>query len=80
VNTNVANKIEKFWEIFENVMGKQMGRQCQSVTSLGEWDSLSHVELIFEMERELEIEFCQDDIAKLYSSTDVILEYIRNKV
>ncbi len=71
--------IDKFWNIFESVMGKPMDKQCQSVTSLEEWDSLSHVELIFEMEREFRIEFPPDDIAKMYSNTDIILEYIQEK-
>ncbi len=78
MNSNGVDKIEIFWKIFESVMGGPMDRQCHSVISLEAWDSLTHVELIFELERELDIEFSQDDIAKLYSSTDAIIKFINS--
>lgn len=67
----------KFWRVFERTLGVQLERTRVSVKDLEEWDSLRHVELIFELEEAFDLNILPDDIVKLYSDTDVILSYIR---
>jgi acyl carrier protein len=71
-------KEERFWQLFERTMGRKYDRQCQEASSTEEWDSLKHVELVFELESEFCLEFSPKDIAKLYSNTNVILDYLHN--
>jgi len=75
---NDQDKEERFWQLFEETMERKCDRQCHEVSSTEEWDSLKHVELVFEMEREFHLEISPIDIAKLYSNTDVILNYLHN--
>lgn len=71
-------KIDLFWGIFERTLGRKFNRACQNVESVEEWDSLKHVELIFELEQQFNVEIGSEDIPRLYSNTDVILEYLNN--
>ncbi len=67
---------EKFWRIFSRVMGVEAGPENVSHESLEEWDSLRHVELVFELEEHFDVSVSPDDIAALYSDSDTILAYL----
>ena len=54
------------------------GRYEQAQTS--QWDSLRHIELIFELEEEFRIEISPQAIAELFSDTDTILAFLRVRV
>ena len=47
-----------------------------SQESLEEWDSLRHVELVFELEENFDVSVSPDDIAALYSDSDTIIAYL----
>ena len=77
---NAAEPIQDtFWAIFERTHGRKFDRQSQTADVVEEWDSLKHVELIFELEQAFGLEFSPDDIADMYSNTDTILELVNRK-
>ncbi len=69
-----------FWRIFGRALGRpiQPGHYRQS--ELAEWDSLRHVELIFEMEERFRIQIPSEVIAELFSDTDTVLAFLRSCV
>ena len=50
------------------------------MVTMPSWDSLRHVELVFELEEAFGIDIAQADIAGLYSDTDTVLAYLRERV
>ena len=69
----------RFWALFERTMGRKFERKNQEVASIEEWDSLTHVELIFELESEFLIQFGPQDVADTYSDTNHILSYLKRE-
>ena len=67
---------DKFWQIFNRVMGTQFDPGTYSVESTAPWDSLRHVELMFELEEGFGIGITSDEIVKLYSDTDTIRAFL----
>lgn len=66
----------KFWRIFCQVMRVEAGPGNVSRESLEEWDSLRHVELVFELEENFDVSVSPDEIVSLYSDSDTIIEYL----
>lgn len=69
-----------FWRLLGRVLERPVAPGRYSTQDLPEWDSLRHVELVFELEEAFELDIPQDDIAKLYSDTDDVLAYLRRRV
>jgi acyl carrier protein len=65
-----------FGRVFRQVPEQELIR----VTDLEEWDSLSHIKLMMELEREFDVQIDPDAIADLYSDTQHIIDYLQNKV
>ena len=81
MHTGTTSSIEtEFWRIFGRVLGRTIvpGRYKQG--DLSEWDSLRHVELIFELEECFGVDVPSDAIVELFSDTDVVLEFLRQRV
>ena len=68
---------KRFWRIFNKTLGIDQGPATLSKDDVEEWDSLKHVELIFELEDAFELDVSPDDIVALYSDTDRVLAYLR---
>jgi acyl carrier protein len=68
----------RFWRVFQRTLGIRISRGNVAVRDLEEWDSLRHVELIFELEEEFGLSVSPAEIAELYSDTDTILAYLLN--
>ena len=67
----------KFWPLFDTIMGRKFDRQNQEATNVEEWDSMKHIELIFELESEFEVQFSPQDIADHYSNTTNLIEFLQ---
>ena len=67
----------KFWRIFGRIVGETLAPANYSAADLRQWDSLRHIELIFELEGQYEVEIEPDDIVALYSDTDSILRFLK---
>jgi acyl carrier protein len=67
----------KFWRIFCRVVGRSVEPADYTPKDIAEWDSLRHVELMFELEEHYDIDINPEQIVALYSSTDTILEFLR---
>lgn len=67
----------RFWRVFVRVMGIETGSGNVRAQELEEWDSLRHVELVFELEETFGLNVSPDDIVALYSDTDTVLAYVR---
>jgi len=70
----------QFWKVFSRTLGVNAGPECVRVIDLEEWDSLKHVELMFEMEEKFDLSLSPDDIAALYSDTDKVIAFLRANV
>lgn len=69
--------VEKaFWRILGRVLGRPVTPGSYRRDELPEWDSLRHIELIFELEEAMGLQVDPEAIAELYSSTDALLDYL----
>ena len=69
-----------FWRLFARVLGRPVEPGRYAPADLAAWDSLRHVELVFELEEAFGLSIAQEDIASLYSDTDTVLAYLRARV
>ncbi|MGI9305914.1 MAG: acyl carrier protein [Gammaproteobacteria bacterium] len=78
--SQAANNIEeKFWRIFKRVLNIDDSSGTVTKDGTEEWDSLRHVELIFELETSFDLDVSPDEIVELYSDTDVILNFLHQR-
>ena len=70
---------DRFWVLFERTMGRRYERANCAADSIEEWDSLTHVELIFELESEFGVQFSQEEIAEYYSDTNHLVDFLKSK-
>ena len=69
----------RFWPLFETTMGRKFDRENQEAANVEEWDSMKHIELIFELESEFDVQFSPKDIADLYSSTTSLIQFLQSR-
>ena len=69
-------RTKEFWRIFCRVMEVKLEPVNHTCGDVDEWDSLRHVELIFELEERFSVDIDPEQIVTLYSSTDRILEFL----
>ena len=67
----------KFWRIFGRVVGRTVEPGNYTPGDVVEWDSLRHVELIFELEEHYDIDIDPEQIVALYTDTDAILKFLQ---
>lgn len=70
----------RFWRLFGRAMGRELlpGRYAKS--DIEAWDSLRHVELMFEIEEQFGVSIPPAKIAELYTDTDTLLAYLATQV
>ena len=79
--SQLAKNIEdKFWRIFKRVLNIDDCSGIVAKSNTEEWDSLRHVELIFELEAAFDLDVSPDDIVELYSDTDAILNFLHQRL
>jgi hypothetical protein len=66
-----------FWRLLGRVLGRKVEPGHYHRAQLPEWDSLRHVELIFEIEEAFGVAVPPEAIVGLFSDTDTVLEFIR---
>lgn len=71
---------QQFWAVFKRVLGVEPRTKTVAKDEIESWDSLRHVELVFEIEETFGLDVAPQDIVDLYSNTDVILEYIQRRL
>jgi acyl carrier protein len=64
-----------FQQVFQHVPDQELIR----VTDLEDWDSLSHIKLMMELEREFGLQIDPDAIADLYSDNQQIVAYLQGR-
>jgi acyl carrier protein len=69
----------QFWRLLARVLGRPVAPGRYDTTQLPEWDSLRHVELVFELEETFGVDVPQDTIAALYTDTDTVLHFVREQ-
>jgi acyl carrier protein len=68
----------EFWRLLSRVLGRKVEPGHYHRSDLPGWDSLRHVELIFELEEAFGVPVPQESIAALYSDTDTVLAFLRD--
>lgn len=66
----------KFWRVLSRAMGRPVPPGRYTVADLPEWDSLRHIELVFELEESFGVTIPPAAIADLFSDTDSVLAYL----
>lgn len=74
---SVGNLEERLLAAFKRVFRRPFEAERIRVDEVEEWDSLSHIKLIMELESEFGIEIEPKSIAKLYSNFDAIVSCLR---
>jgi hypothetical protein len=69
-----------FWRVFCRTLGRTFEPGRYEQPQVPEWDSLRHVELVFELEEKFGIAITPQSVADLYSDTDTILAYLRARL
>lgn len=73
-----ARSVEtQFWRVLSRALGRPVQPGHYTVADLPEWDSLRHVELIFELEETFGVSIPPAAIADLFSDTDAVLAFLR---
>jgi hypothetical protein len=70
---------KRFWRIFGRVVGETLPPGNYAATDLSDWDSLRHIELMFELEEQYAVDIDPEQIVALYSDTDTILTFLRDQ-
>ena len=66
---------DKLLNIFQREFGVSTQKECTSL-NLAAWDSVSHINLIFELEETFGIDVPSSDIKGLHSDFDSVLRYV----
>jgi acyl carrier protein len=69
----------RFWRLLSRVLGTPVAPGRYTPADLPQWDSLRHVELVFELEEAFGVDVPQDAIAGLFESTDHVLAFLRSR-
>lgn len=77
MTVSVGNLEERLLVTFKRVFRRQFAVERIRVDEVEEWDSLSHIRLVMELESEFGIEIEASSIAKLYSNFDSIVSFLR---
>ena len=77
MTVSVGNLEERLLVTFKRVFRRQFAVERIRVDEVEEWDSLSHIRLVMELESEFGIEIKASSIAKLYSNFDSIVSFLR---
>lgn len=71
---------QKFWKLFRRTLDIDLPSGHVAKSDTERWDSLKHVELVFELEEAFGLDISPEDIVALYSDTDTILAYLARHV
>ena len=71
---NLESRLQR---VFDKAVGRHSGGGTIVATATPEWDSLSHIKLVMELESEFNIEVPPADIAGLFSEFGIVLGYVR---
>ncbi len=65
--------------VFKEAFRRDVGDGVVRVADIEEWDSLSHINLIMELEAEFQLDIDPNVVASLYTDSEAILQYLRNQ-
>lgn len=70
---------QTLWPLIQRSFNRELTLKNWNTGEIAEWDSLTHINLIFEIEDQYGIQLTPDEIATLYSNTDTIIKFLENK-
>lgn len=71
---------ERLQVVFRRVFRQEFDGSNLSVSEVPAWDSLSHIKLVMDLEREFFIEISPEEIPELYSDYDTVQDFIMRKL
>ena len=71
---------ERLADVFRRVFRRPYDPAAATPATLEEWDSLSHIKLVMELEAEFGITIAADAVAELYADASVILSFLDEHV
>lgn len=73
-------KDEALLQVFSRALRCKLEKSNFSVKDIAAWDSLTHIKLVMELEREFLITISPDEIPGLYSDFETVLRFVEDKV
>jgi acyl carrier protein len=71
---------EQLCRVFRRVFRREFTGANVAVADVPGWDSLTHIKLVMELEREFGIEIAPDEIPSLYSDYDTVRRMLSSKL
>ncbi|MFM9843246.1 MAG: acyl carrier protein [Dongiaceae bacterium] len=71
---------QKMWAVLSDGLGRAVGPAHIRVDDVEEWNSMSHIGIVMELEEAFGIEIDPELIGALYSSSDAILRFLIGRV
>ena len=65
--------------VFQRVFRREFDGSNAAVADVPGWDSLTHIKLVMELEREFGISIEPDEIPPLYSDFDTVRQFVARK-
>lgn len=76
-----ASEIERrMWTVLSDCLGRDVGPGHIRVDDVEEWNSMTHIGIIMELEETFGIEIEPERIGALYSGSDAILRFLVGRV
>lgn len=70
----------KIKKIYNKIFSRDFNQDVIYLDDIEEWDSLSHINLIIELESEFNVDIDPDTITLLYSNSKVIEDFLKEKL
>ena len=71
---------QKMWAVLSDSLGRAVGPDHIRVDDVEEWNSMTHIGIVMELEEAFGIEIEPEMIGALYSGSDAILRYLVGRV
>ncbi|MEE9543365.1 MAG: acyl carrier protein [Thermodesulfobacteriota bacterium] len=68
---------DRLRSVFKRVFRTEVGSGGATVEEIEEWDSLTHIKLVMELESEFDINIEPDEILPLYSNFSTISDFLK---
>jgi acyl carrier protein len=71
---------QKMWAVLSDSLGRAVGPDHIRVDDVEEWNSMTHIAIVMELEDSFGIEIEPELIGALYSGSDAILRFLIGRV
>lgn len=71
---------QTLWPLLEQTFNTALPSDCISPSSVAQWDSLNHINLMFAIESKFNVNLTAEDIALLFKDSNTIIQFLSTKL